>query len=82
MSSNIVVKKPVVCPKCNEEIDTLRETKIREATGTLTRDSSGDYFFEVDTYLPEFEEELFCPNCENKLFDNEDDAIEFLEGDK
>lgn len=67
----------VKCPKCNENIDFLINVRRLEE----------DYIFSLKGYELSYQREgLFseeywiCPNCEEMLFVNEEDAKRFLKG--
>ena len=63
------------CPKCNEEINWLKgytETKY-EVTLNEKGELEYDRVYEMD-YVTGFE----CPECDEELFTQESDALEFL----
>lgn len=67
----------VKCPKCNKEIDYLSYTQKCVAHGVY----NGDEYDEYSCDLADDEENLFyCPECEELLFEDEDDASDFLNG--
>jgi hypothetical protein len=63
------------CPKCNEEIDHLHLYERFEKKYDYGVESK---FFIADVDPDDIEFE--CPECNEALFDNEDDADAFLKG--
>jgi hypothetical protein len=65
------------CPKCHEEIDALNWKHHKVAYGFMKEDG------ELTEDYPDYENdyiEFFCPECDALLFDNEDDAFDFITG--
>ena len=65
----------IKCPKCNKQIDKL-VTEITTVSylsldGTDALYTDGDYLEPSDDYYN-------CPECDAKLFSNEEDAMSFL----
>jgi transcription initiation factor IIE alpha subunit len=67
------------CPKCNEEIDYLNLFSRIEQRGRFELDPSGDPQFLVEGTVPDYDDDDFeCPNCNEVLFHDSDEAEEFL----
>lgn len=67
-----------ICPKCGKEIDYLRSFCKQSAEYTLQlRNGEPDYehLSSADFYE---DEEFACPECDEILFTDEEEAIEFL----
>lgn len=66
------------CPKCGEEIEELKT--YEEMNSYLRISDSGEADYTTDGYLEKEEYNYECPECHEVLFDNEQDAIDFLKG--
>jgi len=67
------------CPKCGEEIDYLIGYYRYESSNFLHMiDGEPERTFRDEATYLEGEDEYECPLCEKVLFDNEEDALEFL----
>jgi len=72
------------CPKCDREISTLRniEAVVEYKVGL---DAQGDMEYrqkESDDFYADIGDAFRCPECDEVLFNDEDDAIKFLKGGK
>lgn len=71
-----ITKRPV-CPKCGAAVDCLLFTEQRRVLRQFTRDG----VHEEDSAADETVERTYeCPECCEQLFDDEDDACIFLQG--
>ena len=69
----------VRCPKCKKKIDCLLWEGGKKHTGTLSINEDGNEEFDEDSNI--FSQEsysYFCPECDEKIFEDDEDAIEFL----
>ena len=72
------VKSELHCPKCGKEIDSLMNMQRMMHANTMTVDSEGYADYEEEKSWDEGVSEFECPECEEVLFINEEDAINFL----
>jgi uncharacterized protein with PIN domain len=84
VAERFIQKDKIICPECNEEIDSLRNIQTGTMEYRLKLDVQGDIQYETC----EFEldagvnvNEYWCPECEAVLFTDESKAIDFLKGD-
>lgn len=71
--------KKVRCPKCGKAIKTLEN--VQSGTATWTMNNKGGY--NQDTMLFDSDGSIndwICPECNEALFTNEEEAINFLQG--
>jgi DNA-directed RNA polymerase subunit RPC12/RpoP len=71
------------CPKCGKEIDFLENYQYPTVDYYhFYLDSEGNPQYEyMDGFSSKDDEgDYYCPECGEKLFDNEEDAIKFLKG--
>ena len=65
-----------VCPKCKQKIESLNNYESGEMKSYLNEDGGWEEdYFQGDGKTNDFE----CPNCQEVLFKDEEEAIEFLE---
>jgi uncharacterized C2H2 Zn-finger protein len=79
----MLFKKSNRCPKCGKEIGFLKNYLYPVVEyHHLSLDGEGKPQYEyMDSFSNEDGEgDYYCPECEEKLFDNEEDAIKFLKG--
>jgi predicted RNA-binding Zn-ribbon protein involved in translation (DUF1610 family) len=62
------------CPRCGKEIDHL----LVHSRAIMEYDYSIKQGFKYLDTLEEDFESFYCPKCNEELFDNEDEAFEFL----
>ena len=72
------------CKFCNEEIDSLNFSKVRNIYGSVGLDSDGEMEFNEEYDIDEEQKEYTykCPECNRTLFEDYDEAKEFLKGGK
>ena len=64
------------CSECGEEIDHL----VNVESGAMDYRFNPDGSYEAGEFLSDGgRNEYFCPECQETLFTNETDALEFLE---
>jgi len=69
-----------VCPKCGKKIDFLINyvrNITEEFRTTLNNRGEPEYEY-VDTFLSGSDSVYACPECDEDLFDSEEEAVEFL----
>jgi predicted RNA-binding Zn-ribbon protein involved in translation (DUF1610 family) len=68
------------CPKCGEEIDRLYYKVVDYGTVWLKENGELDWELASETYGDEQKSacEFKCPKCHAVIFDDEDEAVEFL----
>ena len=68
------------CPKCGKEINKLYNIQLGEMCWEM--DEDGEYENRVDLFVQHDETNFWeCPECNERLFDNEEEAINFLKGE-
>jgi predicted RNA-binding Zn-ribbon protein involved in translation (DUF1610 family) len=67
----------VKCPKCGREINHLGVEFITKYYSTYDKDGNFGEEYEGDTEVI-----FYCPECHRTLFFDEDDAYDFLNGEK
>jgi len=68
------------CPKCGKEIYHLLNIREEIAKYVLSYDGGEKRYFFADSWQGDWS--VFkCPRCHEDLFDNEEDAIKFLDGE-
>lgn len=68
-----------ICPKCNEEIDGYRTISKEYIFQECFIQGDNLYY---DPYFSEINETWFyCPDCDNLLFSNEEEAFNFLKNE-
>lgn len=68
------------CPSCKENINFFEYTENCFRSGTYDLESEWTCY--NTTSLEDGKDEYNCPECQEVLFNNEDDAKKFLQGDK
>ena len=73
-------KEQPKCPECKSEISSLIFDNFEKNLGIFSTDKSGGYDWKHGNYKVVVKKIYYCPNpnCGKKLFDNDDDAINFL----
>jgi|GEM_PF-2996945 len=66
------------CPKCNEEITTL--SLIQSERNFYEFNAQGSIY--ERELINQWDKDFKCPKCDEGLFDNEDDALSFLNNGK
>jgi peptide methionine sulfoxide reductase MsrB len=74
--------KEIICPKCKDEILTLRFEKSKVVTGDLSIDNEGNEEFEEEYFQDQDNYTYKCPSCDEVLFTDDEEAISFLKGEK
>lgn len=70
------------CPKCKKEIKTLRNIVTGTMEYELRVDKDGDCeYAKMDFESDSGDNDFTCPLCRKILFNNEEDALEFLKGE-
>jgi len=70
------------CPKCGKEINSLDIVSTENGILRIGEDGNVEIEWASD-YGPEnIKYEAYCPECGEKIFDDIDEAIAFLEEDK
>jgi len=71
------------CPKCKKEINHLHNVSALWHQWDMTLDKEGyaDYE-ERKSWSADRENTWMCPECDEDLFTDENDAIKFLKGDR
>jgi len=71
------------CPKCGKEIDHLKDFSPVWQEYKMTIDENGNAHYEfVDNSTPmDTGDEYECPECEEVLFRDEEEAVRFLRGE-
>ncbi|MCK9544953.1 MAG: hypothetical protein M0R03_23300 [Novosphingobium sp.] len=64
------------CAKCGKEIKSLIEDRVQRAYYKFIGKDNLE-FRDYDTIISQ---EFYCPECDKKLFDDEDQASDFLDG--
>jgi hypothetical protein len=72
--------KPPTCPKCGMELDELINVQEEWVTFYFSVDDDGNVDYVEDDRCPGNTSEYECPYCHEVLFNNEDDARDFLMG--
>ena len=72
------------CPKCNVEIKSLIYSETKDIWGSASIDESGDMEFNEEYDICEEQKPYIysCPECNKKLFDDDEEAEEFLKDDE
>jgi C4-type Zn-finger protein len=78
----MVKKEMVKCPFCKKEIKTLVHLQNGNIYYIMRLDENGDPIYEQDEISVWEAGEWLCPVCEKTLFYNEEDAVNFLKGNK
>jgi len=74
------VEKKVKCPYCGAEIDTL--INLQSGVASYEMDKFGNYE-DLHNFEPDNDTNIWeCPECHERIADNEKDAIAFLNGKK
>ena len=66
------------CPKCKEKIKSLRYEMIKKVIGNLIIFNDCEEFNDDEYIFDENTINFYCPDCDELLFENGDDAINFL----
>ena len=70
------------CPKCKEDISYLNYETLQRHTGQFELDKQGFEDWDEDDYggvlYEVIKEQYYCPDCEERIFDNLEDARLFL----
>ena len=66
------------CPKCGSEIEFLDAKMMDYGTLHMHPDGTPDYIWSCDVYDGNPDFEFRCPECNELLFTNPDEAEEFL----
>ena len=70
------------CPKCGVEIDHLRLFSRVEQRARFELDGAGDVHVLYEGDVPDYDDDDFeCPECNEVLFHDWDEAEQFLKGD-
>ena len=70
------------CPKCKEEIENLNFSKTKEISGSVVFDGNDiEFIEEFDIYEEQKPHTYRCPECNEILFENDEEAEEFLRDD-
>jgi predicted RNA-binding Zn-ribbon protein involved in translation (DUF1610 family) len=72
------------CPKCHEEIEYLRNVQTGSGSYYLfiePKEGYMDYAYEWDEFVADNDWNIYeCPECGETLFDDEEEAVAWLEG--
>lgn len=66
------------CPKCGKEIDYLKHWQQSSVSYEFTLDDEGYPNYDRDEIVGGEDSEWDCPECNEELFNNEEEATEFL----
>jgi len=69
------------CPKCGNEIDELINYSKGWEKHRFWIDSQGYPQYEMDEFIPDEGNEWECPECNEVLFTDEEEATKFLKGE-
>jgi len=69
-----------ICPKCKFEIDCLDFDVTATCKSQLYANESGDYDIDCLTDNAQYDN-FSCPNCNEVLFETEEEAIKFMSDD-
>ncbi len=67
------------CPKCDEEVDHL-VNRVAEIHYYDLRVEGDRHVYEEQDWEPIGQGDYRCPECQDVLFNTEDDALAFLKG--
>ena len=69
-----------ICPKCKEIIEYLSYSSCNYRGGTISIDEKGFEEYEEDGNLDLINQDITfnCPECNEELFTDDDEAISFL----
>lgn len=75
--------KELKCPKCKGEIESLNFSKARNVFGTinLNEKQEAEWIEEFDIDEEQKQYEYRCPECNEILFEDDEEAENFLKGD-
>jgi ribosomal protein S27AE len=74
--------RAVICPRCGEGIDDLEyNTKLEEGGAAFLLGTGGNEIGYQERHTEVYDLEFFCPKCGALLFDNDEDALDFLLGE-
>jgi len=74
------MKNKIICPKCNEEIEQLIFSARQLKSGYVYLDGGLIYDEDIDMEREMDDLEFLCPNCDELLFTDKEEAQSFLEG--
>ena len=70
------------CPKCNKEIDWLKNYQSGEMYYMFSVESNGMGDYDGQEFQPDDKgNDYECPHCAETLFTDEDKALKFLKGE-
>lgn len=70
------------CPKCKKNIETLNWSTTLHHNGWLEQNSNGDFYHEEDFRVGSTDYNYHCPECDEVLFVELEEAGEFLNKQK
>jgi hypothetical protein len=70
------------CPKCGKEIDSLKHYQTCLVKWDFYIDENVNEYFENEDMLDGWDSKWACPECDETLFFDIEDAINFLKGNK
>jgi len=70
------------CPKCNSEIDGLRNIVSGSQEYDMCVTGSGEIHYEGNDFVDDSNvNEYWCPECDECLFTSEEEAVKFLKNE-
>ena len=70
----------VKCPKCKMEIDYLKAEDWVSRGMILEVQNGREVYSDTEHYDDIRDEKFICPECNSVLFENEEEAVDFLNG--